>query len=135
MDGDWNTEAGTGRRQALSSEGHFFVVDEISHGPAKSFFLFGGFLYCPAEKDRCLFCHAEPAVSDGCSNILRGLSRQGDLKIVDYPGTVHGEHGDESPLHEVDEDGVEPNLDYMGTHGKADGRLVFFCQGQGLNDL
>ncbi len=62
----------------------------------------------------------ETAVPDLRAHVLRRPAGEGDLEVVDDPGPVEGQALDESSLHEVDEDRLEPDLDDVGAAAEED---------------
>ena len=75
--------------------------------------------------------HAEGARAEPRLDVLRGLPGHRELEVVDDPRPVEGDRGDEAPLHEVDQDRREADLDHVGAQPPDDGPAA----GAGPQDL
>jgi len=75
--------------------------------------------------------HAKGSVSKACGNILRRLTDHGKLRIMDNTGPVHGNTGNDTAFHQVDNDGIEPNFDHMGSHAEQDGAVIHISGADG----
>src|SRR5713101_3738545 len=54
--------------------------------------------------------HAELPGAQSRFHILRSVAHQGDFKIVDERGSIHGDARNEAPPHQIDEQRAESNL-------------------------
>ena len=85
------------------------------------------------EQFRGLFGHAEAARSQTFGHIFTGATGECHLKIMDDAGAIHGQMGDHSFVHEINQDGCHAGFDHMPTHAKADVAIFFCCTCNGVN--
>src|ERR1700674_1034632 len=55
--------------------------------------------------------HAESPFADAGFDVFGSVAGQGDFKIVDHRRAVHGDSGDESAFHQIDQNGTEADFD------------------------
>ncbi len=53
-------------------------------------------------------------------HIFRGLPQVSNLEIMDNARPIHGDPIDDSPFHEVDQDGTQAHLHDVGSHSSED---------------
>ena len=56
-------------------------------------------------------CHAKFAGADAGIDILRSVPGDGNLKIVDQGRAIHGDSGDKTSLHQIDQNGAQADFD------------------------
>ena len=73
----------------------------------------------------CFFGHAELAFAKTGIHIFGSVSREGDFKIVNKRRAVHGDSGDESAFHQIDQNGSEADLDDVPADPPENGFTLF----------
>src|SRR5207248_1256079 len=92
----------------------------LREGAAEALLALRAFLADAVEGDARLADHAEAAVLDRLGDLLRGLSHERDLEVVDRRGAVQRESRHDAALGEIGEDRPEPRLDHVAAEGEDD---------------
>src|SRR5208283_1821896 len=71
------------------------------------------------------FGHAELPLAEGGFDILGSIAGHGDFKIMDQGSAIHGDAGNESAAHEVNENRAEANLDDVAAKSPENGPFLF----------
>src|SRR5229473_5869354 len=123
MNGDGDAEFVGSHEDAGPCEGDIddSVVEELA----------GGFAIAEAgaHSDFCYLIqilagfrgHAEGAGPESGFDLFGSVADEGDFKIVDERGAVHGEGGDETAAHKVDEDRAEADFDDVAADAPENG--------------
>jgi hypothetical protein len=71
------------------------------------------------------FCgHAELAFAESRFNVFGSVSGEGDFEIVEERSAVHGDSGDETAFHQIDQDRAEADFDDVATDTPDNGVLL-----------
>src|SRR6266849_7905527 len=65
--------------------------------------------------------HAELPGAQSRFHILRSVAYQGDFKIVDERGSIHGDARNEAPPHQIDEQRAESDFDDVAADAPQNG--------------
>jgi len=115
MDGDRNAELGTGGQNARGPvrKPSFRAVYVTAHRFAQTLTVAMAFCDRFIEEAAGIFRHAESSVIDLVVDFLGRMAHEGELKVMNDAGTVHGHRSHESLLHPADQNGREPDFDHV----------------------
>src|SRR5216683_2139596 len=72
-----------------------------------------------------LFGHAELARAETGFDVFGSVAGERDLEVVDQRRTVHGDSGDETSLHQIDQDGTETDFDDVAADAPENGSALY----------
>ena len=71
------------------------------------------------------FRHAELAFAEAGFDVLGSVAGEGDFEIVNERGAVHRDSGDESALHQIDQNRAEADFDDVAADAPENGSALF----------
>ncbi len=80
------------------------------------------------------FGHPELARSEARVDFLGRRARERDFEIVNQARAIHGDRGDEPPLHEIDDHGRQAGLDDVRPESPDDGPIAGPGRENGVDD-
>src|SRR5712692_5470981 len=73
------------------------------------------------QKGAGLLSHAETPIAEAGRDIFGGFAHEGELEVMDDSGAVHDDSSYDAPLHEIDDQRAESDLDRMRAHAQENG--------------